>query len=245
MKVVKLSHPNYEYDVHSLVKAFYAEDQVTVITPETKPEKLAELEPQVSLEIELAETGAKIRVGEEDFLWDAETENLADGYKNGLKRFLYRTLSKVTGQKLPWGNLTGIRPTKIAYGMLDEGRSDAEILEFMEQSHYVSEEKALLGIDIAKRERDLLKEIHYEGGYSLYIGIPFCPTTCLYCSFTSYPIIPQAGGRLCGRSDQRDGLCGGELSGQGTGYRLYRRWYAHHTGTGAAGPSDHGIKVQV
>lgn len=157
MKVVKLSHPNYEYDVHSLVKAFYAEDQVTVITPETKPEKLAELEPQVSLEIELAETGAKIRVGEEDFLWDAETENLADGYKNGLKRFLYRTLSKVTGQKLPWGNLTGIRPTKIAYGMLDEGRSDAEILEFMEQSHYVSEEKALLGIDIAKRERDLLK----------------------------------------------------------------------------------------
>ncbi len=144
MKVVKLSHPNYEYDVHSLVKAFYAEDQVTVITPETKPEKLAELEPQVSLEIELAETGAKIRVGEEDFLWDAETENLADGYKNGLKRFLYRTLSKVTGQKLPWGNLTGIRPTKIAYGMLDEGRSDAEILEFMEQSHYVSEEKALV-----------------------------------------------------------------------------------------------------
>ena len=44
MKVVKLSHPNYEYDVHSLVKAFYAEEQVTVITPETKPEKLAELE---------------------------------------------------------------------------------------------------------------------------------------------------------------------------------------------------------
>ncbi len=222
MKVVKLSHPNYEYDVHSLVKAFYAEDQVTVITPETKPEKLAELEPQVSLEIELAETGAKIRVGEEDFLWNAETANLADGYKNGLKRFLYRTLSKVTGQELPWGNLTGIRPTKIAYGMLDEGRSDAEILDFMEQSHYVSEEKALLGIDIAKRERDLLKEIHYEGGYSLYIGIPFCPT-----------------------SDQRDGLCGGEFSGQGTGYGLYRRWYAYHAGTGAAGPLDHGIKVQV
>ena len=188
MKVVKLSHPNYEYDVHSLVKAFYAEDQVTVITPETKPEKLADLEPLVSLEIELSETGAKIRVEDESFLWDAETENLADGYKNGLKRFLYRTLSKVTGQELPWGNLTGIRPTKIAYGMLDEGRSDAEILKFMEQSHYVSEEKALLGIDIAKRERDLLKEIHYEGGYSLYIGIPFCPTTCLYCSFTSYPI---------------------------------------------------------
>ena len=59
MKVVKLSHPNYEYDVHSLVKAFYAEDQVTVITPETKPEKLAELEPQVSLKIELGTPGRR------------------------------------------------------------------------------------------------------------------------------------------------------------------------------------------
>ena len=46
MKVVKLSHPNYEYDVHSLVKAFYAEEQVTVITPETKPEKAVENEPK-------------------------------------------------------------------------------------------------------------------------------------------------------------------------------------------------------
>ena len=188
MKVVKLSHPNYEYDVHSLVKAFYAEEQVTVITPETKPEKLAELGPQTAIEITLSETGAQVRVGEEVFTWKQTSEEIRDGYKNGLKRFLYRTLSKVTGQELPWGNLTGIRPTKIAYGMLDEGKSDVEILKFMEQCHYVSEEKALLGIDIAKRERDLLKNIHYEGGYSLYIGIPFCPTTCLYCSFTSYPI---------------------------------------------------------
>ena len=170
MKIVKLSHPNYEYDVHSLVKAFYAEEQVTVITPETKPE------PQVSLEIELGETGAKIRVGEEDFLWYAASETIADGYKNGLKRFLYRTLSKVTGQELPWGNLTGIRPTKIAYGMLDEGRSDAEILDFMEQSHYVSEEKALLGIDIAKSSAlqpvcivplPLIRSLHSAGRWTL------------------------------------------------------------------------------
>ena len=81
MKVVKLSHPNYEYDVHSLVKAFYAEDQVTVITPETKPEKLAELEPQVSLEIELAETGAKIRVEKRIFCGMQRQKTLQMGIK--------------------------------------------------------------------------------------------------------------------------------------------------------------------
>mgnify|MGYP002229330151 FL=1 len=49
-------------------------------------------------------------------------------------------------------------------------------------------EKAKLGLDIAKREKRLLSRLDYENGYSLYIGIPFCPTTCSYCSFTSYPI---------------------------------------------------------
>ena len=58
----------------------------------------------------------------------------------------------------------------------------------MKVEHMVSDEKACLSLDIAKRERRILDKIHYEDGYSLYIGIPFCPTTCLYCSFTSYPI---------------------------------------------------------
>jgi oxygen-independent coproporphyrinogen-3 oxidase len=52
----------------------------------------------------------------------------------------------------------------------------------------VSSEKAALAADIADRERRILSDIHYEDGYSLYVGIPFCPTTCLYCSFTSFPL---------------------------------------------------------
>ena len=93
-----------------------------------------------------------------------------------------------TGRELPWGNLTGIRPTKLAYAMLEEGKQDQEIIEELRNTHYVNQEKCELSIDIARRERELLSGIHYQGGYSLYIGIPFCPSTCLYCSFTSYPI---------------------------------------------------------
>ena len=58
----------------------------------------------------------------------------------------------------------------------------------MERKYYISREKGKLSIDIAKREKELLSVLHYKDGYSLYIGIPFCPTTCLYCSFTSFPI---------------------------------------------------------
>ncbi len=204
MFVVELNKANYEYDVHSIVKAFWPEEQVSVLTPESKEEKRKELAPQVKLTVELLEDETNIQMEERSFTWffseDESTKSEGDkqnignadkpqeSYKDGFKRFLYRTLCEVTGKTLPWGNLTGIRPTKIAYGMLDEGKSHEEILSFLQEKHYVSEEKELLSIDIAERERELLKDVHYECGYSLYIGIPFCPTTCLYCSFTSYPI---------------------------------------------------------
>ncbi len=189
MIVVKLNLANYEYDVHSLVKAFYTEETVKIITPETKEESakaiLAEA-GNVLFDITLIEDGAKITCKEDLHDWKYSK---SDGrYKDCFKKFLYRVLCKENGKELPWGNLTGIRPTKIAYGMLEEGKSEEEIEEFLKSAHYVSEEKCALSIDIAKREMALLSDVHYEEGYSLYIGIPFCPTTCLYCSFTSYPI---------------------------------------------------------
>jgi len=108
--------------------------------------------------------------------------------KNALKRAVYDLLRQDTGKTLPWGTLTGIRPTKIAMGMLEEGKSAGDIEDHMRREYYVSEGKARLSAEIAMREREILRNIDYEDGYSLYIGIPFCPTTCLYCSFTSYPL---------------------------------------------------------
>ena len=109
--------------------------------------------------------------------------------KNRLKKLIYVALSEYTGKQLPWGTLTGIRPTKIPMTMLLEGRNEEEILSYMKDTYLVSEEKAGLSLEIAEREKELLSTIHYQDGYSLYIGIPFCPTTCLYCSFTSFPIV--------------------------------------------------------
>ena len=189
MLAVKLNLANYEYDVHSLVKAFYPEETVKVLTPETKEETAEEILKESGsalLEISLAEDGANITCDGNLHEWNHTERD--QRFKDGFKKFLYRVLCKETGKELPWGNLTGIRPTKIAYGMLEEGKTDEEISTFLKAAHYVSEEKIHLSLDIAKRERELLSDIHYEGGYSLYIGIPFCPTTCLYCSFTSYPI---------------------------------------------------------
>ena len=183
MKEIKVNLASYEYDVHSLVKSFYAEDGIKVYSPETKAQAPEVCDIVINIQ---EDCGADITIDNKCSEWKYEEPE--GRFKDAFKRFLYRELVAATGKELPWGNLTGIRPTKIAYGMLEQGMSEDDIVKSLADTHYVSEEKSLLSIDIAKREKELLSKIHYEGGYSIYIGIPFCPTTCLYCSFTSYAI---------------------------------------------------------
>lgn len=189
MLAVEINRGNFEYDVNSIVKAFFPEETVKVITPEMSEVKKAELLGDVKIRVNLREREAQVTINGCEFEWQYAGGTAEEAsYKAGFKRFFYCALREYTGKELPWGNLTGIRPTKLAYGMLEEGRTEEEILEFLREQYFVSGEKARLGVEIARRERKILEGIHYEGGYSLYIGIPFCPTTCLYCSFTSFPI---------------------------------------------------------
>ena len=66
--------------------------------------------------------------------------------------------------------------------------TNVQAAEYMRETYFTSNEKTALAITIANRERDILKDIDYEKGYSLYVGIPFCPSICLYCSFSSSPL---------------------------------------------------------
>lgn len=179
---------DFEYDIYSLVKAFYSkEDVVTYIDGDGKIPVDNDVTVNVIYEpkyvlIEVYTNNNKIS-GQEKI-------NLEDRVKakNILKHLLYGLLSKITGSKLPWGTLTGIRPTKIPVALLESGKTEDEVRSYMKDTYLSSDSKIDLSIEIAKREIEVLKDIDYKNGYSIYIGIPFCPTTCLYCSFTSYPI---------------------------------------------------------
>ena len=108
--------------------------------------------------------------------------------KNQLKIVLYKMIEKGIGHGLPWGTLSGIRPTKIAMKCLEDGMNDEQTYDYLKENYLASDEKINLSMGIAKREKALLDRLDYEKGYSLYVGIPFCPSTCAYCSFTSYPL---------------------------------------------------------
>lgn len=187
MILVKLNRPEFEYDIHSLIKAFYPKEDVCV----SAEEKAFDVPVILWMDISYYEDRICIVWQENRSVISVDFANRIET-KNKLKQQLYRMLSEYTGKTLPWGSLTGIRPTKIPMKLLEEGKSRADIYRYMEDTYFTSEEKIKLSIDIAERELALLKNIDYENGYSLYIGIPFCPTTCLYCSFTSYPIAAWA-----------------------------------------------------
>ena len=105
-----------------------------------------------------------------------------------MKRNIYINLLKLGNKELPWGTLTGIRPTKIVMDLLEKNMPLEEIKRHLKEVYLVGDQRMNLCIDTAFKEFNILKKIDYKDGYSLYIGIPFCPTRCLYCSFTSYSI---------------------------------------------------------
>lgn len=107
--------------------------------------------------------------------------------KSVIKKKLYEYLHELTGKTLPWGTLTGIKPVKLADMILEEGYDRTKAEQKISEDYLVNGAKRKLMLDIALRERKLLSVLP-ENGYSVYIGIPFCPSRCLYCSFTSNPV---------------------------------------------------------
>lgn len=107
--------------------------------------------------------------------------------KMRLKSVLYTVLVELTGKEMPWGVLTGIRPTKIVHDYRQQGLTELEIREKLENEYYISESKVDLMMNVATKEEEILSR-NKEDEVSLYIGIPFCPTRCVYCSFTAYSL---------------------------------------------------------
>lgn len=191
MITVQLNRADFEYDIHSLVKAFFPAENVSVGVGEKKTEEEISFHIvtnylEDAIEILFFSSGKEHEADQKrkvpvDFSDRKET-------KNRLKQAYYQMLCEYAKKSLPWGTLTGIRPTKIPMAFLEEGRNKDFIRNYMKETYFASDDKIDLSIEVAERELHLLQKLDYENGYSLYIGIPFCPSTCLYCSFTSFPI---------------------------------------------------------
>ena len=175
---ITVNNEMFAYDMYHITKAFCPGETIEQEVNKKCPQTI-----QILLEGDYSKK--EHFVLEEKEINHIEDRKLKKRYVN---QAVYNWLVKITGKDLAWGIMTGVRPTKPMMNLMESGLSDDEIITWMQDNYCVTDEKAQLGLKVAKKEKALLDQLDYKDGYSLYIGIPFCPSTCSYCSFTSYPI---------------------------------------------------------
>lgn len=186
----------YELDIRAVINVFYPQRIVVFNDKRIDEEVRMTIEIKVcvsKIEVLFFYDGNSLTVEEiikkVDCGRHTDAELLkAREVKNKVKLCLYNGLSQITGCESQWGTLTGVRPTKLAFMLKKEGLNQAECIKRLHKDYLCSEDKAKLILEIADYEYKKVADYIDEGKYSLYIGIPFCPTTCLYCSFASNPV---------------------------------------------------------
>lgn len=118
-------------------------------------------------------------------LWQTKEQIVPSDVRRALKRQLYAALSHATGIAFPWGSLTGVRPTQMADHEVKLASGDASLAASrLVDIWHVSPQKAALAVEVNAAERAILAAIP-PSSFAVYIGIPFCPSRCLFCSFSS------------------------------------------------------------
>ena len=177
---IKNKKNKFTYNVYHVTKAFFPEEEI-VQTVDEEQEPLVWMQLPGGACFSLAErslTGTDRKMTPEE----EQTE------KREVTREVYRFLSKKCDRELAWGMLTGVRPTKLVMQKLEAGLDQVQIRKFLEEEYCVTKEKAELAYEIACREKEQLGKLNASEGFSLYVGIPFCPSICSYCSFSSSPV---------------------------------------------------------
>ena len=169
-----------EYEMNIFINIFFGKEDGVIKTDffDKKGEIFAKTE---------IEYNGKKYFGEFSFHFDSEKES-----KRVVKKFFgvcvvrsfINAAEKVRKITLPWGVLSGIRPAKYLRELKEEGKTEEEIKKILTEIFGVSEEKYLLSKKVSENEEEILKKVK-KNSVSLYIGIPFCPSRCLYCSFVS------------------------------------------------------------
>mgnify|MGYP002626740086 FL=1 len=200
MIALTLNEADFEYDMRSLLQAFFP--GVTLRVGKNLAVEDFEEVPEILFRVIYGDCTITITLSEKgpDFTDIRAEKSISVPYigknysaerketKDRLKRGFYQMLSDYTGKTLLWGTLSGIRPAKLPRKMIEEGMEEADIVRSLQQTYLLSDEKTQRLMQVAAAEHRILSSIREEKGYSLYLGIPFCPSRCLYCSFTAYPI---------------------------------------------------------
>ena len=171
---IRLDFEAKENTIYEFKKVLLPEEDIDILEVKT----LEETKDYISLELSC---GNRKKI----FTLKNYTGRMVDQKTVMVKAGLLLLFDKV----YPWGALVGVRPTKLIRRYLIMGYTYDEIDEILEKLYFVFPEKRKLLIEVVKKENEYLN----PKGVNMYVGIPYCPTRCKYCSFASYEINSKLG----------------------------------------------------
>ena len=170
------------YEVEHLVRLFYPMAPLTLTPPEAGEDCVwAEKKPD-GLWAMVRQGG---KCAERSAPLPAPAEAGGETPEFSLASLTYDLLRQWTGIRPPWGKMTGVRPVRLIHDKRAAGWSETDIDHFFLERFDCSEQKYQMAKAIADLQEPILKVGSAPKTYSLYIGIPFCPSRCSYCSFVS------------------------------------------------------------
>lgn len=166
---------NFHFELENLTRLFFSNEKITVIRDFSEPQPpciYTEVSDKITISVNIgsfnkSETAVKRLTDDDNELVSAQ--------------LLYKLLCDFTGLTQPWGILTGVRPVKLLRRLAEESSEEQAVKKF-EKDFFVSNEKIALSRETEHNERKIL-ELSKPESFSLYVGIPFCPSRCSYCSF--------------------------------------------------------------
>lgn len=175
----------YLDEVLSVIQLFYFGEKITQVDEVLDDNIVIKSSIKGSLSICKIYKDKKEIVYKENSLENIEKDSFSNEKARIIKLTVFQAIQEIRPLDMPWGILTGVRPTKKINEMLDEGFSENDIKSILKENYLTTDEKIDLAVDISKIEKNILKN-NNKNKISVYLGIPFCPTRCIYCSFTSF-----------------------------------------------------------
>ena len=191
MIYIRMKNYKYNKELFELIRAFYPEDELKQVDSFINQGIFIDCNLQTNGNIygitKLYKNGNEISISKVNIDEMVIYRNSHKTRSLGVKKSIFIALEKATGKDLPWGVLTGIRPVKIVRSLTQKNILTSEIEKILTNHYKLKVDKAELVIQVENYQKDYIYPLDKDR-YSLYIGIPFCPSRCKYCSFSSLPI---------------------------------------------------------
>lgn len=194
MIYVLLKGHDFRYEINEIVRLFFSDyeiEYVNQIPAQSRDifivSQVIEKDGSTSICSQANINGKEHEVTIERYIPEDSQVKKKKILKRYVKLGVLKVLSDLSGKTIAWGILTGVRPTKVSQELITRRLDDDEIISVLESEYGVQKSKAVIMTQVARNEKAIL-ESNNKNKISLYIGIPFCPDRCLYCSFTSNPV---------------------------------------------------------